>query len=119
VGKCKVTHKTCAVDVHGFPIGENMELMFRRWCWDCKVHVALGPAADTPEVLVEVRAAEIATECGTDITDAWLRGTVTDCERDGWEMRCDPDTEPTCVPEEVGRLARAIVDHDTRRDGAE
>lgn len=85
-------------------------------CYRCGFPFSLGPANDTPEALVEVRAAELA--------DAWTpeRGTDDDASVDediGWLMRsscathsCGFELTPDNDEHHAGWLAHAIAHHD-------
>lgn len=92
--------------------------MSQRFCTDCDTLIAIGPARDTPETAVEVRAAEIAEDgsrgqCSDDCE--WH-----DCERCGWmnwndnrpELRDDTYTDAWWA----GYLARCIHDHDSTHE---
>lgn len=85
--------------------GSNDRVVDTDRCLDCGAWLSLGPSDEGP-VAVEVRAAEIAAH--ESIAHAWLIGGVSDCERDGFEMR--GDDEPSCPAEESGYLARCIVE---------
>ena len=75
-------------------------------CCDCGEWLSLGPSNDTPEVLVEIRAAELAASAEDGRFDSF-----TICEADGWMGYDNPDFDPTCAPEEVGWLAWHIWMH--------
>ena len=81
-------------------------------CITCKEAFSLGPANDSPEALVELRAAEIVANGGPIRT--CRNSGHDDCEECGWDTW--PWVEPTTPSEEAGWLARAIVEHDTHAD---
>lgn len=89
--------------------GEPAPVAWR--CVRCDEYAPLGPSNDTPAAMVELRAAEVAARYAP-VTEQWLRGTMTDCERDGWENAFAPDWAPTGLPEEAGALARYIATHE-------
>lgn len=73
-------------------------------CLDCGAWLSLGPANDTPEVLVEVRAATIAAHGDYAVI------VMSQCEWFGWS-----GYSGGMAPyhhELAGYLARAIIDHD-------
>lgn len=78
------------------------------WCCLCNDYVTLGPARDTPDTAIEVRAAEIA----------WADVQLTDYVYDGWQAhRFGTDYFTGDPPSMRGRwdtgyLARAIATHD-------
>lgn len=77
-------------------------------CVDCHEALPLGPARDTEQTAIEVRAAEIAATWADDRIPSDDIAT-SDCY--GWRAHVAgmfPFPE-----EEAGYLARAIVEHDT------
>jgi predicted RNA-binding Zn-ribbon protein involved in translation (DUF1610 family) len=78
-------------------------------CIDCGEWLSLGPANDTPEVLVEIRAAEIASGGGPSLEHTM---NIFDCESCGWRNNwwepCNPVKRND--PFWAGWLAREIVE---------
>jgi hypothetical protein len=72
-------------------------------CIDCHSYLSLGPANDTPETLVEIRATEIAEHAGP-----WnIRDNPHEWDdTQGWEYHFN-GLDP-CVRHDAGWLAREI-----------
>ena len=89
------------IDMYGGTYGAAIS----RWCVLCADYVSWGPANDTHEALVEVRAAEIAAS-GPDLTQ------MTFHERMGWWLSMS-----MAMPENddcrSGWLAYIISNHDS------
>jgi hypothetical protein len=111
VGRTKT--KTCVhpfgfvrdIDEFGGPYGRAVS----RWCFKCLDYVSFGQASETPETLVEARAAELA------IAPVTALGFV---EALGWNARSlvgdldDPFTDPICSASwQAGWLAHVIKAH--------
>lgn len=85
------------------------------WCKECKSNVSLGPANDTPEVMIEIRAAELAS-----LVQWWERDEF---ESESYGAMCfhnggtpGDDADGGCSlyadDEHAGYLARVIATHD-------
>jgi hypothetical protein len=102
---------------HAFVQPGRADHHHRVTCDDCGAWLPLGPATDTPETALEVRAAEIAAhgfrpDCGCCADTSLSTG-----EFYGWH--CTQDRDDTGgVPEiERGYLARIIAEHETAQHG--
>lgn len=86
-----------------------------RWtCRDCAATLPLGPANDTPETAVEVRAAELA-QATREEREGRADETWTDDENDGWNYHRQGWMPPADY--EAGWLAREIwTDEEDDRD---
>jgi hypothetical protein len=78
-----------------------------RVCNDCGSWLSLGPARDTPETAIELRAAELAA--------AWnprngVMGIADPDERTGWNGW--PYRQPTNHGQRIGFLAAQIKNHE-------
>jgi hypothetical protein len=93
-----------------------------RWCAACGAWLSLGPARDTPEVCVEIRAAELAV-----LGHAWW--DAREYESESYGVLCfhnggtpGDDDDGGCSyyadAEWAGYLARCIATHDTAREGS-
>jgi hypothetical protein len=91
-------------------------------CLDCGAWLSLGPANDTPEVCVEIRAAELVA-----LGDEWWNGRkyVDEsrgvlCFHNGGTPGDDDDGGCSEFADEewAGYLARCIATHDTTREGS-
>jgi hypothetical protein len=86
-------------------------------CQSCGAWLPLGPARDTPETEIELRAALVADEFAK-TTDAELLMRTSIGERRGWWMSAKNDATglvfwvPVTTAEVVGYLAREIFKHD-------
>jgi hypothetical protein len=77
-------------------------------CQSCRAWLSLGPARDTPDVMVEVRAAEIAANVA-DYRERRTPYTVTIDEDIGWRQGVrDGDTPSQQRQQLAGYLARCI-----------
>jgi hypothetical protein len=82
-----------------------------RICCECRGYVPLGPATDTPETAIEVRAAEIAADASVRLPKCSLDQPFEErCERCGWEGLLMRAAEPT-ANWHAGYLARCIAEH--------
>jgi hypothetical protein len=81
-------------------------------CMNCMRLLPFGPATDTPEVLVELRAAEIAADDGFVAHQL----DANDCEACGYELGTMQNTAPTGARWEAGYLAYCIICHDPARE---
>lgn len=82
------------------------------WCPTCKTTAVHGPSTDTPEVLVEIRAAELALGVHDD-GGPRLKRFTDGAEYAGWiEHAFDSAKVPEQPGEWAGWLARQIATHD-------
>jgi hypothetical protein len=77
--------------------------------WGCGGYLPFGPAKDTPAVLVEIRAAEIAGAGPTRCLDT--ESMEWNCEQCGWESYNAMDVIEYAPPWLAGWLARQIATH--------
>ena len=91
----------CTYDAHGFIV---YEVEFRE-CLDCGAWLPLGPARDTEQTAIEVRAAEIAASREPDDTI-----TATIVEGFGYDR---VDVKNPDEDWHAGYLARRIVETET------
>lgn len=85
-------------------------------CLDCGAWLSLGPANDTPDALVELRAAEIAAAWADD--PASIERTLLDEHVGFCEYKCHHlGIEMVTAAHHAGWLARAIVQHDAEQEG--
>jgi diadenosine tetraphosphatase ApaH/serine/threonine PP2A family protein phosphatase len=85
---------------------DGSEVEFARFCHGCGARLGMGPAAETFNVLTEIRAAELKL---TGV--AW-----SDAENDGYLDVGPDDWHGDISGWYAGQLARAIVDHEDDPD---
>ena len=108
------------IDAHGTQYGQAVS----RWCFKCRDYLTLGPARDTPEVLGEVRAAEIAAievrigKTVHTIRDGIVPYGMSGTEDEGWfSAEVDSarvlleDTDDRIAARRAGWHAHAIAYH--------
>lgn len=97
------------------------------WCCECKTYIGLGPSRDdSPEVALEMRAAELASAQISYAMPLWMQGFATD-EAHGWrdftddykggDCQCRDRPGLTARNWHSGYLARAIVNHTDDQGG--
>jgi hypothetical protein len=70
------------LDATGYPVWPGDLKTIARRCVDCRAYLPWGPATMTPAVVVELRAAHLATaECALD-----LDGVTCPDEDEGWNL---------------------------------
>lgn len=108
---------------HIGPTDPLLPLTFKTTCLYCGIQVGRAispqPANDTPDVLVEIRATEIANELAeVDRLCDWTFGTVRDDEeRRGWSL-AETNMRHHTDRWHAGYLARCIATHDTEQERA-
>jgi hypothetical protein len=93
----------------GGDIGLTFDMWIRR-CMRCGMPLPLGPANDTPEALMELRAAELAADyLDCRFTEIWR--TASADEHDGWSMHYGMWGGFDAPGKWSGWLAREIATH--------
>lgn len=106
------------IDESGTPYGRAVS----RWCFKCLDYVSFGPASDTPEIFIEVRAAELAlapvTALGFVEAIGWnARSLVGDLDN---PFTADGEQHPKCSASwQAGWLACVIGTHAEECQGDE
>jgi hypothetical protein len=117
--------KTCShpvgfvrdIDENGTPYGRAIS----RWCFKCLDYVSFGPASDTPRILIEARAAELAlasvTALGFVEAMGWnARSLVGDLDD---PFTIDGEQHPKCSASwQAGWLAHVIATQAEECQGA-
>jgi hypothetical protein len=92
-------------------LGDSRDAHARR-CGSCGAWLPLGPATDTPETAIEVRAAEIAAN----VADYFAHGKTHSIYIDediGWRVGVRDFDRPWSLSQQhAGYLARCIHDHE-------
>ena len=90
---------------------DNPRLVDARVCVDCNEMLSLGPANDTPEALVELRAAEIAVQVRGARLSERMELRLSRAESIGWQVAELASVSLINDGERAGYLARVIHEH--------